>query len=116
MLGFDHFIDQPSGSGETHAALLPAGGDGQAGQQMGFAGARVADKNDRLGVRDVIASVQFVDLLGRNLWNYARTRTPPVISCAANELREGAFRSAAAAFFEFGLQQRFEIAEIRCAV
>jgi len=34
---------------------------------VGFPGARVADKNDRLGVRDVIASGQFVDLLGRNL-------------------------------------------------
>jgi len=32
MLGFDHFVDQPGGGGETHASLLPAGGDGQAGE------------------------------------------------------------------------------------
>jgi hypothetical protein len=27
MLGFDHFIDQPGGSGEAHPALLPTGAD-----------------------------------------------------------------------------------------
>jgi hypothetical protein len=87
MLGFDHFIDQAGGSGEAHAALLLAGGDGQAGQQMGFAGATVADKNDRLGFGDVIAPGEFMNLLGRNLG--LRTKS----SLCRARLRQGADQS-----------------------
>ena len=44
MLGLDHLVDQRGGGGEAHPAFLPAGGDGQAGQQMGLAGAAVTIK------------------------------------------------------------------------
>ena len=67
MLGFDHLVDQPGGGGEAHPALLSAGGDGQAGQQMGLAGAAITYKDDWLRLRDVVALGQFVDLLGRDL-------------------------------------------------
>jgi len=29
MLGFDQFVDQTGGGGESHPALLPAGGHGE---------------------------------------------------------------------------------------
>jgi hypothetical protein len=32
MFGLDHLVDQRGGAGETHAALLPAGGDGEAAE------------------------------------------------------------------------------------
>jgi hypothetical protein len=54
MLGLDHLVDQ-RGDGEAHPAFLAAGGHRQAGQQMGLAGAVIADKDDRLRPRDVIA-------------------------------------------------------------
>src|SRR6266446_7406801 len=67
MLGLDHLVDQRGGGGEAHPALLSASGDGQAGQQMGLAGASVPYEDDRLCFRDVVALGKFMHLWGETL-------------------------------------------------
>ena len=63
MLGLDQFVNQCRGGSESHAALLPAGGHRQSGEQMSFAGTAVAYKDDGLGTSDIITVGQPVKLL-----------------------------------------------------
>ena len=67
MLGLDQFVDEPGGGGESDPALLPAGGHGEAREQMGLTAAAVAHKDDGLGPGDVTALREFVNLLRRDL-------------------------------------------------
>jgi hypothetical protein len=112
MLGFDHFIDQPGSRGEAYAALLPARGDGQAGQQMGLAGAAVADKNDRLRFGDVVALGQFMDLLGRNLGIAYEVELVEGLHARQTGFADTPLDQPLVAFLEFSLKQRFEEAEM----
>jgi hypothetical protein len=52
-LCLDELVDQRSGSRKAHSPTLPTGSDSQAGGKMTLAGARISERQDRLGrVRD----------------------------------------------------------------
>jgi hypothetical protein len=55
MLGLDQFVDPCRGGGESNRPLPPAGRDHEPGKQMGFAGATVADQDDRFSFGGVVA-------------------------------------------------------------
>ena len=82
---------------------------------MSFAGAAVADKNDRLRFGEVIASGQFVDLLGRDLGITREVELLQGLHARQTGFAKAPLDQPLVAFFEFGLQQRFEIAEMGAA-
>jgi hypothetical protein len=107
---------QPGGTGEAHSALLPAGGYRQPGEEVSFTGPAVADEDDRLGPSDVTALSKLVNLLRRDLM------VPREIELVEGlHSRQMRFANAPGyeplfAFLEFGLQQRFEIAQVCSAL
>jgi hypothetical protein len=112
MLGLDQFVDQCRGGSESDPSLLPAGRHHEPGEQMGFAGATVADQDDRFGLGDVVALGQFMDLLRRDSGvarevEFLKGFHPRQTSFADAPLDQSLF-----AILEFRLQQRFEIAEV----
>ncbi|CAN5521143.1 hypothetical protein BH23BAC4_BH23BAC4_12320 [soil metagenome] len=62
VLGFDQLVDQGGRGRKPHAPLLPAGRHTQARQEMGLAGAAVADEHDRLGAGDVATVGEVAEL------------------------------------------------------
>jgi hypothetical protein len=67
VLRFDQLIDHRGRGGEAYAAALPTRRDAQAGEQMGLARATVADQDDGLGARNVVAVGEGADLRGGDL-------------------------------------------------
>lgn len=115
MLGLDHLVDQRSGGGEAHPPFLLAGGDGQAGEQMGLAGAAVTDKDDRLRFGDVIALGKFMDLLGGDLGIAREVELRQGLHPRKTGFADAPFDQSLFALLEFGLEQRFQITEMGVA-
>ena len=112
MLGLDQFVDQCRGGGESHPPLLPAGRHHQSGEQMGFAGAAVADEDDRFGFGDVVALGQFMDLLSRDPGVAREVELLQGLHPRQTSFADAPLDQPLFAILEFGLQQRFEIAEV----
>lgn len=64
LLSGNEIIDQSSHIVEAHPMKLTAGFDGQAGGDMGFAQARIANQDNRLGFGQVGPHSKFEDALG----------------------------------------------------
>jgi len=63
LLSQDQLVDQGGGVVETDVMALPAGSQGQASGDMGFAEAGIAHQDNRLGFRDVVAPGQVQNAL-----------------------------------------------------
>src|SRR5208337_5366384 len=113
MLGFDQFVDQRSGRGESHSALLPAGRHRQSGEQMSLAGPAVAYKDDGLGPYDIAAFGELVNLLRRDLRALREVELLQGLHPRQMRFANAPLHQPLFAVLEFSLQQRFEITQMR---
>lgn len=115
MLGFDQFVNQSSGGGESHPALLPAGGHGEAGKQMGLSAAAVAYKDDGLGSVDVGVLREFVNLLRRDLRVPGKIEFIKRLYSWQMRFANSPRHQPLLTFLELGLEQRFEETKVGAA-
>ncbi len=66
MLRFDEFVNESGSRCKSHSTFLLSCGSAKGGRQMGFAGARLPEKNDRLGLFYVASLRQIPDLRSRD--------------------------------------------------
>ena len=112
MLGLDQLVNQRGRGREAHPVLLPAGRHRQCREPMGFAGAAVPYKDDRLRFREVVALSKFMNLLGGDLGIACEVELRERLHPRQTGFVNAPFDQPLLAFLEFGLQQRFEIAEV----
>lgn len=82
---------------------------------MGFAGAAVTDEDDRLSPADISALREFVDLLCRDLGIACEVKLLQGLHPRQMRFANAPLYQPVFAFLEFGLQQRFEEAQVRAA-
>src|SRR5207245_416889 len=93
----------------------PAGGYRQSGEQMGFAGAAVAYKDDGLGPPDIAALGELVNPLRRDAGRLREVELVEGLQPRQMRFAKAPRHQPLLAFLQLGLQQRFEITQMRAA-
>jgi len=80
---------------------------------MGLAGAAITDKDDRLGFGDIVALGQFMDLLRRDPGALGEVELLQRLHPRQASFVDAPLDKPLFAILDLGLQQRFEITEMR---
>ena len=104
-------VDQPGWRREPDVAALSAGGDAQAGCEMGFACASLAEQQDRFGTGQIPALGQRAQLRRRHAGPVELERVERLHPRQARLLQQPRDRPALA-LLHLGRQQRLEIADM----
>ncbi len=112
-LGLDQLVDERGGGGEAHAPALTAGGDGEAGGEMAFAGAGIADQEHWLGAFEVAAFGQGTDTGRRDVRRLCEVELFERLDPGQMRLLHAQFDRPPFAVLDLGLQQGFEVVQMR---
>ena len=113
LLGFDPFVDPAGGRDKAGPFLLATGRYAQTGGQVGFAGARVADENDRLGPVEIVTFGEWLQPDGRDGGSGAEIEVLQGFQAGDMGLLSAARDRALLPFIDFSGQQAGQVGQWR---